>query len=206
MFFFFFDDLSLRSYLAPYSYNKRRRPTTYGTFKKNVIRFGTKGNYKIHDYNTHELHNILIGCGVKDICNGHILELGNKTDAVWAKLNFENIMNENKDTKMIGLYGPVDLEPLREYRQIFNESYVAHNQLSNQKYHLENYSKAIDLFQKNNKWTDAINPLIIENTMITNKHVITNMSEIVLKMTKETNTMKSAKEKMRDYMESIKLS
>lgn len=208
MYFFLFDDASLRSYLAPYTY-RRRKPSTYGTFKKDVIRYATKGNYKIHDYNTHEFHRILIDSNLKHLCAAHFLELNTYQDAVWAKLNFENIMNPNKGTQMLGLYGPVDLEPMKAAYADFVEARKQHSEYSSARYLLDSLYKNVNSYQtQSNNANNAhrqhlINEAVKAGVLSLSVSLQGNMKELNNLMDRERYKMAAAQGVLKAYVEKI---
>lgn len=95
---------------SPYSRSNRThyvQSTIRGDFDLELLKRGIKGRYKILPHGQHPFQTFLAELELKDEFYGHIVQIEDKKNAVWFKLNYDQV--GKNVTKYIG--GWRDLNP-----------------------------------------------------------------------------------------------
>jgi len=138
---FFFDNYALRA-----TFTRRRVITTYGSLNKISFKKSMTGNYELYDYQNNDFHNLLNSIGLPPkrhitSCAGHILAVENDQDAVWIKLNHENICNPNKGSKFISLFQNIDLDHIEKLKTRYTEEQEQLIEIQNNLYRVSTLEK-----------------------------------------------------------------
>jgi len=188
MYFFMFSDYNL---------------TTYGALNKTAIDKGLS-NYKIFNYGQHDFHEILKICNLSSECVGHILQVESETDAVWIKLNYENLLNPNKRTKFIGLYGPINIEYMDTFRQEYQLASYDKSELTRNIYLLSNTNNSLHYFTKNFN-IKFINEDITKNIEKLMKDLENGGKLLERKKSELAEKMEEIKKSLKEYINTIKI-
>jgi len=202
MYIYLFTDWSLRTILTR-SWGRLPKNSIYGTFNKKLLNQTMKNRYSVYKHGDHELQQLL---SIADIpLNGHIIEFTDPKDAVWLKLNYENVMNQNKATQMVGLYGPVDIEKIRELCDEFKSRKTTHLNSHNTNHFLKKLSQEINFHINRKLSNEYVTDELNENILATYT-MIADRNEILNKTTKDLyDYMNEIQKELNDYLNSIKM-
>lgn len=131
MYYFLYSSADLR-HRGPYSRGKK--PTKFNKFDLDWLYAGIRRRYKIYDSNnTHELMPLLREANVIENLPRYffILEIADPMDAMWAKLNAENLTknNERYGMQYHGSVGPITPTTLLEIQELKEKFSVRSNEL-----------------------------------------------------------------------------
>lgn len=128
-------------------YNNRRRysqTTIRCDFDLELLKKGIKGRYQILGHGTHPFQQAMKQMGLEEEFYGHIIQIEDSKNAVWFKLNYDNIGRHV--TKYVG--GWRDLEPehiapqIHQYQlldQIQKELYSQMSATRNQVHYVKSF-------------------------------------------------------------------
>lgn len=128
--------------------NRLSQSTIRCDFDLDLLKRGIKGRYRILGHGTHDFQKVLEKMGMEDEFYGHVIEIEEPKNAVWFKLNYDQIGKHT--TKYLGGWKDLDPNDISHLVDEYVEAKSKYNQtdrllstIRNQRYTLSGYLRTV---------------------------------------------------------------